>query len=134
MFEQIPRYPADGDQYVFGDVTLVYNKQYNTWAPVGIDQPVNVLTNPDLEQFYSGAITTVVLPKGYALMLTKWEQVKADRDRRIVDVQWRYERYAELDRLGEPQVDSLAALDAYVQALKDVTNQPDPYNIIWPTL
>lgn len=134
MFEQIPRYPADGDQYVFGDVTLVYNKQYNTWAPVGIDQPVNVLTNPDIEQFYSGATTTVVLPKGYALMLTKWEQVKADRDRRIVDVQWRYERYAELDRLGEPQVDSLAALDAYVQALKDVTNQPDPYNIIWPTL
>ena len=28
----------------------------------------------------------------------------------------------------------IADLDAYIQALRDVTSQSDPYNITWPTL
>jgi len=56
------------------------------------------------------------------------------RDQLIKECQWRFERHARLARLGEPQVDDIAQLDAYVQALADVPSQEGfPFQIEWPT-
>lgn len=61
----------------------------------------------------------------------------------IVDRQWarvRYERFvllAECDwrvtRATETGIPLPAEWVAYRQALRDVTTQPDPFNIVWPT-
>jgi hypothetical protein len=48
------------------------------------------------------------------------------------DFEWRYTRYDRQLRLGEPTVDDLTLMDAYMQALADITTQTDPFNIIWP--
>ena len=61
--------------------------------------------------------------------------VKRDRDTRIKAVMWRVERYERNARLGLEQVDEIAVLDAYIQALADVPSQASfPFNIEWPTL
>lgn len=66
---------------------------------------------------------------------TLWNQIRAERDKRISEVTWRYERYARYERLRITQVDSIEELDKYVQALADVPqNQNDPYDIVWPVL
>ena len=58
---------------------------------------------------------------------------RADRDARIATVQWRYERYARELRLKQKPTDDIAVLDAYVQALADITGQSGfPANINWP--
>ena len=61
--------------------------------------------------------------------------IKKDRDTRIKTVMWRVERYERNSRLGLAQVDNIAVLDAYIQALADVPSQASfPFNIVWPTL
>lgn len=61
------------------------------------------------------------------------EQVRAIRDSRIQELQWRYERNARENRLGLPNTDSIEALDKYVQALADVTQQKGfPEKVKWP--
>ena len=60
-------------------------------------------------------------------------QIRADRDRRIEAVMWRYERIGRHYRLGLPMLDDMATLDAYVQALADVPEQPGfPHDVSWP--
>ena len=56
-----------------------------------------------------------------------WAVVRADRDRRLAATDWRLLRAAET---GVP-VDSVW-LD-YRQALRDITKQPDPTAIEWPS-
>ena len=66
---------------------------------------------------------------------TQWVSVRQERDRRIVEVSWRYERYARCERLNITQVDSISNLDTYIQALADLPEtQTDPFNIVWPNL
>lgn len=58
---------------------------------------------------------------------------RATRDQLIKECQWRFERHARLARMGEPQVDDIAQLDAYVQALADVPAQAGwPFEVSWP--
>lgn len=65
----------------------------------------------------------------------QWNFIRKERDRRIVDVAWRYERYARYARLNIPQLDDINILDQYVQALADIPQtQTDPFNIVWPNL
>lgn len=61
--------------------------------------------------------------------------VRRDRDVRINDTIWRVQRYERNARLGVTQVDDIALLDAYIQALTDVPAQASfPFNITWPEL
>ena len=57
------------------------------------------------------------------LTKNKWREVRSERDRLLADTDWR----ATSDRtLTDNWRD-------YRQALRDVPNQTDPYNITWPT-
>lgn len=63
-----------------------------------------------------------------------WNDIRNSRNIRIQDVMWRIQRYESEMRLGLHPTDDITKLDAYVQALRDITKQEDPTNIIWPEL
>ena len=55
----------------------------------------------------------------------QWSAVRADRNKRLADCDW--------TQLADATVDA-AAWAAYRQALRDLPqNNPDPFNIVWPT-
>lgn len=46
---------------------------------------------------------------------------------------WRYERHQRETRMAQPTTDNIADLDAYAQALADITKQSGyPKTIVWP--
>ena len=53
----------------------------------------------------------------------QWSAIRADRNQRLADCDW--------TQLPDAPVDG-AAWAAYRQELRDITNQPDPFNITWP--
>ena len=64
----------------------------------------------------------------------QWIDVRSSRKGKFEEVEWRVFRNQSQVRLGITPTDDIADLDAYIQALRDVTSQSDPYNITWPTL
>jgi hypothetical protein len=59
--------------------------------------------------------------------------IRKERDRRIEEVMWRVQRFESETRLGLTPCDDIAALDAYVQALRDVPQQEGfPEAVEWP--
>ncbi len=57
-----------------------------------------------------------------------WESVRIERDRILRSSDWRVTKAAEL---GQP-IDLAWAV--YRQALRNITSQTDPLNIVWPTV
>jgi hypothetical protein len=62
----------------------------------------------------------------------KWSEIRSARDELMKSFEWRYNRHFREQRLNITLTDSLSNLDAYMQALADVTSQEDPFNIAWP--
>lgn len=62
----------------------------------------------------------------------KWQEIKSMRDQKIKDIEWRITRNLSEERLGLPATESLVLLDQYIQNLRNITTQPDPFNIQWP--
>ena len=66
----------------------------------------------------------------------KWNEVRAERDRRIAAIEWRVNRYRDQVDNGEIAEDDAIKYQeilAYVQALRDVPeNNTDPDSISWP--
>lgn len=63
-----------------------------------------------------------------------WTSVREKRDALLSGMSWRYERHARETRLALTPTDSIETLDAYAQALAEVTDQADPSAIDWPTI
>ena len=60
-------------------------------------------------------------------------QVRAERDARMRDFEWRYDRFLRETRLAQPTTDKLADLDAHMQALANVPEQAGfPRGVKWP--
>lgn len=55
---------------------------------------------------------------------TEWVLVRAERDKRLLACDW--------TQLPDVPLATKEAWAVYRQALRDITNQPDPFNIIWP--
>lgn len=57
----------------------------------------------------------------------KWIEVREIRDRKLADTDW--------TRLSDVPMDDLTRQmwAVYRQALRDITQQTDPFNIVWPT-
>ena len=62
----------------------------------------------------------------------KWHEVRIQRDKLINEIEWRVQRYLSFQRQNKTQIDNIEHLDLYIQQLRDVTLQSDPFNIIWP--
>lgn len=56
---------------------------------------------------------------------TQWPLVRAERNRRLQSSDW--------TQLADIPVETKAQWEPYRQALRDVTTQADPFNIVWPT-
>lgn len=68
-------------------------------------------------------------------ILQEWSSVRDVRNKMIDDIEWRISRYQSEVRLGiTTTTDNISNLDTYVQALRDITKQSDPYNITWPNI
>tara|TARA_R100000773_G_C4203701_1_gene105255 strand:+ start:498 stop:938 length:441 start_codon:yes stop_codon:yes gene_type:complete len=62
-----------------------------------------------------------------------WKEVRSVRDSILQNFEWRISRYLSETRQGiNPTTDNIAELDAYAQALRDITKQADPSTITWP--
>lgn len=57
---------------------------------------------------------------------TDWRDVRLERDMRLAATDWRVMRAIEQGQALSPE------WQAYRQALRDITDQPDPTNITWP--
>ena len=53
----------------------------------------------------------------------QWTAIRAERNKKLADCDW--------TQLPDAPVDA-AAWAAYRQELRDITNQNDPFNLIWP--
>jgi len=56
---------------------------------------------------------------------TQWLVVRAERSQRLQSTDW--------TQLADISAETKALWEPYRQALRDVTNQSDPFNIVWPT-
>lgn len=56
---------------------------------------------------------------------TEWPLVRAERDRRLLASDW--------TQLPDVPLSTKEAWASYRQALRDITLQADPFNIVWPT-
>lgn len=62
------------------------------------------------------------------------DKIRAERDRRIQEIEWRIKRYESEKRQGLTPTDDIGQLDIFVQALRDITDQPNfPDSVEWPT-
>ena len=57
---------------------------------------------------------------------TEWPIVRAERDRRLLASDW--------TQLPDVPLATKEAWAVYRQALRDITEQPDPFNITWPVV
>jgi hypothetical protein len=56
---------------------------------------------------------------------TQWPIVRTERNRRLQACDW--------TQLSDIPAETKALWEPYRQALRDITDQPDPFNIVWPT-
>lgn len=64
----------------------------------------------------------------------KWKEIRAKRDLLMRDYDWRVSRYNREVRLNVPTTENIANIDAYGQALANITDQADPFLVQFPTL
>jgi hypothetical protein len=62
----------------------------------------------------------------------EWFRVREIRDGLIRQVRWRLERHDDQVTLGIQPTESKVHILEYIQKLRDITKQPDPFNIDWP--
>lgn len=126
-----PQNPTEGQIHVVNGRNYTYFSQWNVWCRDGCsfnDDPVDIIL------LDAGPNTKAISKRTDYADDMLWLVVRAERDKRIQEVEWRYNRYFRQDRLGLPTTDSLVALDTYVQALADITSNESPDTVVWPTL
>jgi len=68
-----------------------------------------------------------VIPQAQ-LIAKEWVKVRAKRNQLLADSDWT-DTLSAKGRLGQTLYD---AWQAYRQGLRDITQQPDPFNLVWP--
>lgn len=62
----------------------------------------------------------------------QWKSIRIMRNQQIQELDWRIQRYLSEVRLGLPLTDDIRLIDTFIQELRDITKQSDPFNIVWP--
>ena len=85
------------------------------------------LGKPTWNEAGDGLVRTFVeAPRSPEEIAAQWEAVRIERKKRMAASDW-----TQLPDVNLPG-DQAAAVLAYRQALRDITEQPDPYNLTWP--
>lgn len=111
---------ADAGYVAVNDPPTPLDNQTLQWTGIDwilIDKPENLILQEEQNKIFN-----------------QWFNIRQHRDQMIRDVEWRYNRYHRQVRLGLPTTDKIEDLDNYIQALADITQQPDPFNIVWPPI
>lgn len=61
-----------------------------------------------------------------------WKNVREKRDKLMANFEWRIARYHRQVALGITPIDDINTLHQYMQELADITNQEDPFQIVYP--
>ena len=111
------------ETYETGSVAVIQGKQYGAgWFDNGV---FNSLPNRPSDFHNFNWQTKQWVDQRTPFL--QWEMVRKDRDRRLAASDWRVTKAAET---GIPIPSEWAT---YRQALRDITTQADPFNIVWPT-
>lgn len=65
-------------------------------------------------------------------LLIQWKRVRKIRDEKLAAFDWRISRYNREIALGMTPTDDITVLHTYMQALADITNNPDPFLVVFP--
>jgi hypothetical protein len=76
----------------------------------------------------SWVITPVTAEEVYAAIANKWAKIRSERDVKLNQSDW------VVTRAFETNTAVPVAYTEYRQALRDITNQEDPFNVVWPNL
>jgi hypothetical protein len=102
---------------------------------VAVDNPPNITSNEVLSwngELLRWEVRDKTAEELEAEKQRQWVIVRNQRDKMLSEIDWKYIRHASETRLGLTPTDNLNSLDIYAQALRDITTQEDPYNIVWP--
>lgn len=65
----------------------------------------------------------------------KWSSYDDTRSQLIQDQRWRIDRFNDETAMNLPPTENITPVLVYIQAIRDLpTTNPDPYNIVWPTI
>ena len=103
--------------YVGVSTAPTYNDRTHKLSWNGTDWQVDELTEEEITR------NTIL----------KWEEIREERDKIIHSIEWKIMRNLSETRLGiTTTTDVLSDLDSYLNTLRNITTQEDPYNIVWP--
>ena len=94
------------------------------------DFPTYTVVNGDVYEHREITVIPPVVPPSREDLLIL---VREKRDTLMAEFEWRYTRYERQVRLNITPTDNIANLDAYMQALADITAREDLTNLVWPT-
>jgi hypothetical protein len=94
------------------------------------DFPTYSVSNGDVYEHREITVIPPVVPPSREDLLIL---VREKRDTLMAEFEWRYTRYERQVRLNITPTDNIANLDAYMQALADITAREDLTNLVWPT-
>lgn len=118
------------------DPATFSNEELESLGYILAPTPPNIQENQKLEWDSGWVIVdksaeTIELEQ-QSKVLGMWAEIRKQRDTLMKDFEWRYDRYNRETRLNLTPSDKIEDIDNYMQALADITKQPDPFNIIWP--
>lgn len=119
---------SDDELFEYGFIKIVK-------AAISYDPDTEVISQPMYSCVGDKVIEHIVIspkPQEPRNLDQEWENLRAERDKRINDFEWRYMRSHREIRLGLKPTDSIESLDRYIQALADVTKIADPRDAAWP--
>lgn len=108
---------------------VVEKEPYALGFVLGELKLVNGSNGPELppQADYDAVLNSLIATRAESLQ-------RSQRDGLINAQMWRYERHAREVRLGLTPTDDINQLDAYIQALAEITTDPNwPLNHTWPT-
>jgi hypothetical protein len=113
--DNIEQQLADGESYLDG---WFLDSQYY----VDQDEAVQMPPKPSQYCVFNYATKQWIDPRTPE---TQWPIVRMDRNKRLQVCDW--------TQLADIPTETKTLWEPYRQALRDVTEQSDPFNIIWPT-
>ena len=127
--EELPNRIRLSDGSTRTDSTTFSAEDITDAGYVLVDPPPEISQDQKLR--WDGAwVVETISPE--EIIENQWKIVRDRRDEELRKVEWRVSRYNSEIRQGLSPTDDIVRLDVYMQALRDITKQSDPFNLIWP--
>ena len=118
-------FPANGPDAEFleanGCMTVTVWKAYNQLT----EKLASVTPYIEGNTVYTIAVEPLTREEIEANTESQWAKIRKQRDSLLQSCDW--------TQLPDVNIPNKADWAAYRQALRDITNQSDPYNIVWPS-